>query len=64
MKFIPSYIKLLQEGELQKRAEEAYDSLSSCVSCPHDCKVNRINGEYGICSSGDMPIVSSYSPHF
>ena len=64
MNFIPSYKKLLVSGELQKRAEEAYNSLSSCVSCPRDCKVNRINGEYGICSSGDMPIVSSYTPHF
>ncbi len=64
MNFIPSYKKLLVSGELQKRAEEAYNSLSFCVSCPRDCKVNRINGEYGICSSGDMPIVSSYTPHF
>ncbi|MDP2362839.1 MAG: radical SAM protein [Ignavibacteria bacterium] len=64
MKFIPSYIKLLQSGELNRRAEEAYYNLNSCTSCPRECKVNRINGEYGICSSGDSPIVSSYTPHF
>ena len=64
MKIIPSYIKLLRSGELYKRAEKAYQNLSSCTSCPRDCNVDRINGEYGICTSGHLPIVSSYTPHF
>lgn len=64
MKFTPSYIKLLENGELQKRADEAYSNLISCTSCPRDCKVNRIAGELGICTSGSLPIVSSYTPHF
>lgn len=64
MNFIPSYIKLLHSGELYKRAEKAYENLSSCTSCPRDCDVDRINGEYGICTSGHLPIVSSYTPHF
>lgn len=64
MSFIPSYIKLLRNGELQKSAESAYGNLLSCTSCPRDCNVNRINGEYGICTSGHLPIVSSYTPHF
>lgn len=64
MNFIPSYIKLLQNGELKMRAEKAYANLSSCTSCPRDCKVDRINDEYGICTSGHLPIVSSYTPHF
>ncbi len=64
MSFIPSYIKLLQSGELQKRADTAYNNLISCTSCPRDCNVNRINGEYGICTSGSLPIVSSYTSHF
>jgi putative pyruvate formate lyase activating enzyme len=64
MNFIPSYINLLRNGELYKRAEKAYANLSSCTSCPRDCKVDRINGEYGICTSGHLPIVSSYTPHF
>ena len=64
MKFIPSYIGLLHNGELYKRAEKAYVNLVSCTSCPRDCEVNRINGEYGICTSGHLPIVSSYTPHF
>lgn len=64
MIFIPSYIKLLHNGELLNRAEKAYASLKSCTSCPRDCNVDRINGEYGICTSGHLPIVSSYTPHF
>ena len=63
MKFIPSYKKLLQNSELQKRADLAYGNLFSCTSCPRDCKVNRITGELGICTSGYLPIVSSYTPH-
>lgn len=64
MNFIPSYIELLLNGELYRRAEKAYASLASCTSCPRDCNVDRINDEYGICTSGHLPIVSSYTPHF
>ncbi len=64
MNFIPSYIKLLNNGELSIRAEAAYNNLIACTSCPRDCKVDRINGEYGICASGQLPVVSSYTPHF
>jgi putative pyruvate formate lyase activating enzyme len=64
MNFVPSYIKFLQSGELKVRAEIAYNNLNSCTSCPRDCKVDRMNGEYGICTSGHLPIVSSYTPHF
>jgi putative pyruvate formate lyase activating enzyme len=64
MNFIPSYIELLHSGELYERAEKAYASLASCTSCPRDCNADRINDEYGICTSGHLPIVSSYTPHF
>ena len=64
MNFTPSYIKLLDSGELSRRSEAAYKNLTSCTSCPRDCKIGRINGEYGICASGHLPVVSSYTPHF
>lgn len=64
MNFVPSYIKLLENGELHKRAENAYNNLNNCTSCPRDCKVNRLNNEFGICTSGHLPVVSSYTPHF
>ena len=64
MNYTPSYIKLFRNGELKARADDAYNNLTSCTSCPRDCKVDRIKGEYGICTSGHLPIVSSYTPHF
>jgi len=64
MNFVPSYIKLLNNGELYNRAEKAYDNLNSCTSCPRNCKADRIGGEYGICTSGLLPVVSSYTTHF
>lgn len=64
MIFTPSYIKLLQNSELKTRADKAFANLNSCTSCPRDCKVNRIDGDLGICTSGYLPIVSSYTPHF
>lgn len=60
----PSYIKLFKSGELEARAERALSILESCTSCPHDCKVDRKRNELGICASGFLPIVSSYTPHF
>ena len=62
--FIPAYLKLLQTGELKRRAEKAYANLESCTSCPRDCNVNRIDNELGICTSGHLPIVSSFTAHF
>jgi putative pyruvate formate lyase activating enzyme len=64
MNFTTSYIKLLKKGELYRRSEEAYKNLASCTSCPRNCNVNRVNGEFGICASGHLPVVSSYTPHF
>ena len=58
MNLMPSYIELLRNGELFKRAEKAYSNLTICTSCPRDCKVNRIDNELGICTSGYLPIVS------
>lgn len=64
MIYTPSYIKLLLNGKLKALADYAYNNLVNCTSCPRDCKVDRISGEYGICTSGHLPIVSSYTPHF
>lgn len=54
----------MQTGELYSRAESAYKNLMSCTSCPRNCEVDRTNYEYGICASGHLPIVSSFTPHF
>ncbi len=64
MTYIPGYLKLSKSGELEKQAEKAITILRSCRSCPRNCEVDRTNGEYGICQSLELPIVSSYTPHF
>ena len=61
---IPSYVKLINSGAFKERLFKAESILQSCTSCPRNCNVDRTSGEYGICQSGDLPIVSSYTPHF
>ena len=63
MNFISSYIKLYESGELERRIEKADELLESCRNCPRKCEVDRTNNEPGICLSGYLPIVSSYTAH-
>ena len=64
MAFIPAYKELFNSGGLLKRLPVAVKILQSCTSCPRNCNIDRTNGEFGICQSGDLPVVSSYTPHF
>ncbi len=61
--FTPSYLRLTEE-ELLRRAEEALEILRNCTLCPRHCEVDRVSGERGFCRTGDMPIISSWGPHF
>jgi putative pyruvate formate lyase activating enzyme len=54
---------LYQSGELLKRIREAYRRLAACDLCPHDCGVNRIKGELGICGAGLKPKIASANVH-
>ena len=63
MNFIPSY-KNIDIEEFNRKGRLADTILQSCKSCPRNCKIDRTNGELGICASGSLPIVSSYTPHF
>lgn len=38
--------------------------MRECTLCPRNCRVNRLEGENGICRTGSLPFVSSYNPHF
>jgi putative pyruvate formate lyase activating enzyme len=60
----PSYIHLLQSGELARRVEALEALLESCTVCPLDCGNNRLHDELARCFSGRLPIVSSYTAHF
>jgi putative pyruvate formate lyase activating enzyme len=59
----PSYLSLLENGELQHRAVEAEEYLSSCVLCPRECKADRLSGKTGVCQIGARARVASYGPH-
>ncbi len=61
--FIPSY-KKISKSEFLKKIDLAYEYLKSCIYCPNECKVNRLEGEKALCFSGKLPIVSSYTLHF
>ena len=60
----PSYLSLLENGELQERVAQLEHLLERCTVCPRDCLNNRIENEIAACYSGRLPIVSSYTAHF
>ena len=57
------YLDLYQSGELLQRVREAYRRLAACDLCPHDCGVNRIKGEWGVCKAGLKPKIASANVH-
>jgi putative pyruvate formate lyase activating enzyme len=61
--FIPSYLKL-GKTEFKLRIKKAFSLLSPCRLCPHQCGVDRLAGEKGVCKGGARPEVSSYNLHF
>jgi putative pyruvate formate lyase activating enzyme len=58
-----NYLALYQSSELLRRVREAYRRLSVCDLCPHDCGVNRIRGERGVCGAGLKPRIASANVH-
>jgi putative pyruvate formate lyase activating enzyme len=62
--FIPSYISLYEKGELSLRIQLLKEFLKECQLCPRECKVDRLNGEVGVCQAGSELMVSSAFPHF
>jgi len=59
----PGYLALFQSGELARRAAALEARLAACDLCPHNCKVNRLQGETGFCNSGALPLVASVCAH-
>jgi len=60
----PGYLALHASGELSKRIAAARELLADCCCCPRRCQVNRLEGERGVCRTGERAVVSSYGPHF
>jgi putative pyruvate formate lyase activating enzyme len=61
--FIPAYLHL-PAGELERRAEAAFARMACCDLCGQKCRLNRLQGELGVCRSGTRARVSSYGAHF
>lgn len=59
----PSYLNLLEGGELRHRAAAAREMLRSCHVCPRNCKANRLAGELGFCLTTHLAYVASYNDH-
>lgn len=59
----PAYLALYRTGELACRIETAWAMLAPCELCPHRCRVNRLNGERGICCMGNLAKVSAWNLH-
>ena len=51
-------------SSLAERAERLNARLSECDICPRRCRVNRKEGERGVCRVGGNAPVASFGPHF
>jgi len=62
--FVPAYRRLLETGELARRAEAAYERLADCDLCARYCRVDRRKGiEGAVCRTAMRAVVASYGPH-
>ena len=55
--------ELYKSGELKERVKKAYHNYKNCTMCPHECRVNRLQGEKGKCGIGRLPKISGSGPH-
>jgi putative pyruvate formate lyase activating enzyme len=62
--FEPAYLKLHKTGELKKRGQELWKTMSSCKLCPRECGADRLAGDEGFCRSSAQLEISSYNPHY
>jgi putative pyruvate formate lyase activating enzyme len=60
----PSYMALYRTGELQQRVAGLERLLGACTLCPRDCRVDRLNGELGLCKAGRRLMLAAAFPHF
>ena len=61
--FRAAYLKLVESGEVARRAELLKEMLGSCTLCPRQCRADRSAGELGWCGAGADVFISSYGRH-
>lgn len=59
----PRYLGLLASGEFERRVAALEQKLKRCQVCPRHCEIDRTDGFWGFCRSGDLPVVSSVCDH-
>ena len=59
----PSYVNLLESGELDRRVEALLDLLESCHVCPRNCRVKRLMDRRAVCETGRYAEVASWCVH-
>jgi len=59
----PSYVALLESGELERRSKALSAAAGSCRLCPRECRVARDKGERGWCGAGHLASLVSVGPH-
>ncbi|MDQ7792899.1 MAG: radical SAM protein [bacterium] len=60
-----AYLDLAGKGELAGRARLLRAMLGKpCRLCPRHCRVDRREGQLGVCRTADRALVASYGPHF
>lgn len=60
----PSYLQTHHDKTLARRILTARGLLEKCTLCPHQCGVNRLDGQLGLCRIGAKARVASFGPHF
>lgn len=59
-----AYLDLLANGELGKRADDAYRHMEKCDLCARHCRVNRHKTIVGAaCHTGERALVYRFDPH-
>ena len=59
----PVYLGL-NDAQLARRERTLWDMMENCTLCPRRCRVNRMTGRTGACSSAQTFKVASSGPHF
>jgi putative pyruvate formate lyase activating enzyme len=60
---LPSYLNLLESGELTRRVETLRGLLGECRVCPRNCRSRRLNDKRGVCRTGRLAEVASWCVH-
>jgi len=59
----PSYIDLIETGELRSRAAGLAKMYENCMVCPRNCGIDRTAGELGGCFSRSLAAVDCFTAH-